>query len=134
MYAADLFTNVPVIPAATTVCILKLFDEFFGIVKEITPVELFVTPPIKRSAPVEPAVGEAESIGIVKSVPVPNLEKVRPVGKVSRISSIVTSEVVELLVMVIVKVIESPGEYLDRDADFAIEIVFADAGTRIRFK
>jgi hypothetical protein len=101
---------VPVVPEPTTVCILKFLEEFLGIVNEITPVLLFVTPPINLKAPVDPVVGALDNIELVKSVPVPSLTYVRPEGRVSLISSIVISEVVELLAIVMVKVMESPGE------------------------
>jgi hypothetical protein len=122
-----LFVRAPDVPVWIKTLIFRVFDEFPGIVIEVTPELLSVTPAKKRKAPVALADGINDIIFDVKSVPFANRTNDIPDDSVSLISS-TTIFVLLLLVSLI-----SKGEYF-ADAQVLVTLMLlALRGTMIFF-
>ena len=127
-----MFVRAPDVPVWIKTLIFRVFDEFPGIVIEVTPELLSVTPAKKRKAPVALADGINDIIFDVKSVPFANRTNDIPDDSVSLISS-TTIFVLLLLVSLISKVMVSPGEYF-ADAQVLVTLMLlALRGTMIFF-
>ena len=121
---------MPDVPVWINTLIFRVFDEFPGIVIEVTPELLSVTPAKKRNAPVALAAGISDIIFDVKFVPFANRINDIPEDSVSLISS-TTISVLLLLVSLMSKVTVSPGEYFAETHVLVTEILFALMGTMI---
>jgi len=123
-----LFVRAPDVPVWINTLILRVLLEFAGIIMDVTPELLSVTPAKKRKAPVALADGINDIMFEVKSVPFANRTNDIPDAKVSLISSTIISTLLEF-VSFTSNVTESPGEYFADPHVLVTEILFAVIGT-----